>query len=273
MSETQPTTRIPARQSGSSIEPDSKSGEQANAGEPATTWEGVISLDKLERLRRKKKGRFQTAKPFPHLVFDDLLEPDTLNAVLEEFPTMSRPWHEAASQHELKLSMADESQFGPTTWKVFHSLNSSPFLSFLEKLTRIKGLIADPHLAGGGLHNIRRGGKLGVHTDFNFYRRLGVYRRLNVLIYLNHDWQKQWGGHLELWDQDKNVARRVLPVFNRAVIFETSPTSYHGHPNPLECPEDQSRKSLALYYYSVDYPYEHDLDPHSTIFHEKPAED
>lgn len=249
---------------------DSEFEEQSKVRKPDMTWGGVVSLDKLERLRRKKKGRFETAEPFPHLVLDDFLEPDTLDALLDEFPTMDRPWHEAASQHELKLSMGDESQFGPTTWRVFHTLNSGPFLNFLEKLTRVKGLIADPHLAGGGLHNIRRGGKLGIHTDFNFYRRLGVYRRLNLLIYLNRDWQKQWGGHLELCDQDKNVARRVLPIFNRAVIFETSPRSYHGHPNPLACPEDQSRKSLALYYYSVDYPYEDDLEPHTTTFYDKP---
>src|SRR5262245_46442302 len=97
-------------------------------------------------------------------------------------------------------------------------LNASPFVEFLEELTGIHGLIADPHLRGGGLHEIRRGGTLGVHADFNVYTRLKIFRRLNLLIYLNRDWQDDWGGHLELWDRTgRQCVRRIAPTFNRAV--------------------------------------------------------
>ncbi len=165
------------------------------------------------------------------------------------------------------MSLEEEVHFGPVTRRLLHSLNSGPFLSFLEKLTKLGGLVADPHFRGGGLHRIERGGKLGVHADYNYYRRLGVYRRLNLLIYLNDDWKKEWGGHLELWDREKTgCVRRVLPALNRAVIFDTSNRSYHGHPEPLNCPSGMARRSLALYYYSVDYPYKDDLEPHTTAF-------
>jgi Rps23 Pro-64 3,4-dihydroxylase Tpa1-like proline 4-hydroxylase len=150
---------------------------------------------------------------------------------------------------------------------VITQLNAAPFMAFLEKLTGIAGLIPDPHLRGGGLHEIRRGGALGVHADFNFYKRLNLYRRLNLLVYLNENWTEAWGGDLELWDrQGKRCVRRISPIFNRAVVFDTSNLSYHGHPNPLQCPEERSRKSLALYYYTVDAPAEDDRTPHTTVF-------
>jgi Rps23 Pro-64 3,4-dihydroxylase Tpa1-like proline 4-hydroxylase len=140
-------------------------------------------------------------------------------------------------------------------------------MAFLEKLTGIAGLIPDPHLRGGGLHEIRQGGALGVHADFNFYKRLNLYRRLNLLIYLNANWAEEWGGHLELWDRTgKQCVQRVAPIFNRAVIFDTSNFSYHGHPHPLQCPPDRSRKSLALYYYTVEAPADEDRAPHTTLF-------
>ncbi len=106
-----------------------------------------------------------------------------------------------------------------------------------------------------------------MHADFNFYKRLNLYRRLNLLVYLNENWSEEWGGDLELWDRTgKRCVQRIAPIFNRAVIFDTSNFSYHGHPRPLQCPEERSRKSLALYYYTVDAPAEDDRTPHTTVF-------
>ena len=144
-------------------------------------------------------------------------------------------------------------------------LNGGAFLNFLENLTGITGLVSDPHLRGGGLHEIRRGGTLGVHADFNLHPRLKLYRRLNLLIYLNKDWNEAWGGALELWDGQRCV-RAISPLFNRAVLFDTSNFSYHGHPHALDCPPDRSRKSVALYYYSLECPSETDRTEHGTVF-------
>ena len=43
------------------------------------------------------------------------------------------------------------------------------------------------------------------------------------------------------------------------VIFSTNDFSNHGHPDPVACPQNQSRKSIALYYFSEGRPPE-DLD-------------
>ena len=146
-------------------------------------------------------------------------------------------------------------------------MNSHPVLQFLEKLTGIGGLIPDPSFAGGGCHQIEPGGKLQVHVDFNKLQPANLDRRINLLIYLNKDWKEEYGGHFELWDAEgKACVKRVLPLFNRCVVFSTTQTSYHGHPHPLTCPEGWTRKSIALYYYTNGRDDGHASDGHSTVF-------
>ena len=228
----------------------------------------IISAKDLKRIAKHEREHYRQASPFPHIVLENFVDGGMLRRIADEVAAMDHSsWHRTAAPQERKLSTEDESTFGPFTRRAFAELNSSLFVTFLEDLTGISGLIPDPHLRGGGLHEIERGGLLGVHADFNFYKRMHVWRRLNVLIYLNTEWDEAWGGHLELWQADgKTCAKRIAPLFNRAVIFDTSNQSYHGHPHPLNCPEGQSRRSLALYYYTVDYPYAQDQTPHSTLF-------
>lgn len=89
-------------------------------------------------------------------------------------------------------------------------------------------------------------------------------RKLNLLLYLNKDWNEEWGGDLELWDKNKeNCITKISPIANRCVIFNTTGFAWHGHPLPLNCPSNITRKSLALYYYNVDNSI---IDAHSTIF-------
>jgi hypothetical protein len=135
---------------------------------------------------------------------------------------------------------------------VIQQFNAQVFVEFLEGLSGIKGLIPDPYLGGGGLHQIPAGGTLNIHADFNRNQRLDADRRLNVLLYLNENWKEEYGGHLELWDRQKTgPVVRVAPVANRMVVFETSSTSYHGHPDVLAVPEGRFRRSLAWYYYTT----------------------
>lgn len=160
---------------------------------------------------------------------------------------------------------------GPKVRELIHFLNSEPFLVFLQELTSIKeSLIGDPYLIGGGLHEIKRGGLLKVHADFNKHTLTGLDRRLNVLVYLNKDWKEEYGGHFELWDKDmQRSAKKILPAFNTLAMFSTTDFSYHGHPDPLNCPPDRSRRSVALYYYSNGRPVSEinqGLVEHSTLF-------
>ncbi|MES2480148.1 MAG: 2OG-Fe(II) oxygenase [Bacteroidota bacterium] len=230
-----------------------------------------IDFKKLNSIAESNREKYVSAFPFPHIYLDNLFDEEILNDVLKEFPSAEGiDWLKFNNPNERKLASRDELQFGYHTRTFIHILNSKPFLNFLEKLTGIDNLIPDPSLEGGGLHQILPGGLLKVHADFNKHYHTQLDRRLNVLIYLNKDWEEAFGGFFELWDKDMKAAVvKILPVFNRMALFSTTSTSYHGHPDELTCPPDRSRKSIALYYYTNGRPQEEiieGLEAHTTLF-------
>jgi hypothetical protein len=201
---------------------------------------------------RSLAERYRTAEPFPHIVIDDFLDPDVLRRVIADFPSNESKSYFDREQERLKYQYQPHEVSSGLVRNLFAELNSQAFLGFLEELTGIDGLISDPYFDGGGLHETKRGGHLGVHADLNVHDQLKVERRLNLLIYLNEDWQEDFGGQLELWKKDMSeCAKRVSPVFGRAVIFSTALDSFHGHPDPLNCPPERSRRSIATYYYTA----------------------
>lgn len=234
----------------------------------------LIPTTKLYTIANERREEYQAGSPFPHIVIDNLFDDDVLNELLAVFPDPKlRHWHRFDAEQEIKLAL-DAEDVIPIQIRLFlYFLNGSLFMSFLEHLTGISGLIPDPHWFGGGLHQIERGGKLAVHADFNRQDRLRLDRRLNLLIYLNKDWSPEFGGDFELWNRDMTACvKKVAPLFNRMVIFSTTDFSYHGHPDELQCPPDRSRKSLALYYYSNGRPDEEISERHSTLFRPRPEE-
>lgn len=229
------------------------------------------SIKNLKQLGTDKHDEYLNAKPFPSIVIDNFFNEDMLSKVAEEFPDLSK-LHDVKTyntQNEKKLEAKGERHFSETGRLLAHYLNSEPVLQFLQELTGIKEtLIPDPYFAGGGYHEIKPGGLLKVHADFNTHEFMRLDRRINLLIYLNKDWEESFGGNFELWDRDmKQAQKKVLPIFNRVAIFSTTDFSYHGHPDPLTCPPDRSRKSLALYYYTNGRP-KSELSPkaHATLF-------
>lgn len=233
-----------------------------------------IAPQVLEDRARQLRGEYCNAKPFPHIAIDNFFPSHLVEQVLSEFPTPEQvAWKKFDNAHEVKLASSDERTLGPTARGLIWEMNSQVFLKFLESLTGIQNLIADPQLAGGGMHQILPGGKLGVHVDFNRHDSYKLDRRLNLLLYLNKDWKEEYGGHLELWDREvKSCEQKILPVFNRVAIFSTTEYSFHGHPNPLRCPEGRTRKSLALYYYTNGRPEDETSHAHSTVFRTRPGE-
>jgi hypothetical protein len=230
---------------------------------------------RLATVADSKREAYGSARPFPHAVIDYFLPEGVLDGVLAEFPSpREADWFAFDSPLERKLATKDDSTMGPATRHLLAELNSAPFVDFLEHLTGIEGLVPDPHFLGGGLHQIEPGGHLKVHADFNRHPRTGLERRLNVLLYLNRDWREEYGGALELWSRDMGTCEaRILPLFNRCVVFSTTSTSFHGHPEPLTCPEGETRKSIALYYYSKDRPPEERAGEHNTLFQARPGEE
>ncbi len=241
---------------------------------PAEAKPYFFNRSALLSVAREHADKHRNADPFAHSVIDGLFPTALLDRVLEEFPSpRTEGWERYDDPLQKKLGSRDEERIGAQTRLLLHELNSAPFIRFLEELTGIQGLVPDPWFEGGGLHQIERGGMLKVHVDFNKHTLLGLDRRLNVLIYLNKDWDEAWGGHLELWDTAMTKAEhRIAPLFNRMVIFNTTDFANHGHPDPLQCPVDRQRRSLALYYYSKGRPASEVAASHTTIFKRRPGE-
>lgn len=193
---------------------------------------------------------FMNAKPFPHLVIDNFLEINFANKIAEEFPEEEwYGWYSYNNPLEKKKSCNNLDMLPENINKYFGYVNSQKFIQRIEELTGISNLEADPHLHGGGAHYHPAGGKLHMHLDYSIHPISGKERRLNLILYLNQDWQR--GGELELWDPDlQHCVKKVEPIFNRAVLFQTSDISWHGLPTPCKSP----RKSLAVFYLSEPRP-------------------
>jgi 2OG-Fe(II) oxygenase superfamily len=194
-------------------------------------------------------------RPVPHLLLREFLPAEIAARAEQDFPLPdTESWTQYKHHNENKLGMAKLERFPPALRMVADELNSPRFVAWLSTLTGIPNLIPDSSLEGGGLHQAGRGGFLNVHTDFSHHHYHKHWRRrVNLIVYLNPAWQPEWGGAIELWDSKmKQCVAKYPPLLNHALIFNTDHNSLHGFPEPLRCPEGQSRKSLALYYYTVD---------------------
>ena len=212
----------------------------------------------LDKVSLREQSNYLNANPYPHIVLENFFNDDFLNQILDEFPDLKTIINseEYSNKNEVKFSNNKYENFPKNIKYFFDFLNSKTFLLFLQRITSIKeSLVSDPYLMGGGLHEIKKGGVLKVHTDFNRHPIFNLDRRINVLIYLNKNWKKEYGGNLELWDKNMNKCiKKIQPLFNSMVVFSTTDFSNHGHPDPLSCPDNISRKSLALYYFSSGRP-------------------
>lgn len=220
-------------------------------------------------------ARFAQAQPFKHVVIDDFFEPGFCQQLLDQFPSFKDK--DAVDENKTvgkKAVVQSVKQIGSAYEQLDAMVQSQDFLQLIGQITGIKNLIYDPNYIGGGTHNNLDGQELDPHVDFTHHPLTSHHRRLNLIVYLNHEWQPSWGGNIEFHknprltpDEDDIIS--VEPLFNRAVIFETNNLSWHGFP-PINLPADKkdlSRKSFALYYYT--HQRQERIEPHSTIYVER----
>ncbi len=194
--------------------------------------------------------------PFAHWVFPKFIDGETIKLINREWPI----------EFEKKENGRYSKKYGtrqipPAANNVIKSIRPE----MVAKLFNIEKLIADPDLSGAGLHCIPPGGFLKMHVDFNAHPKYKWHRRVNLLLFLNQDWEEKWGGKLRLQDKANNPSSLLewTPIAGRCVVFETNDQSWHGHPEPLTCPNNRQRRSIAIYFYSQDPPKE---KHHTTIY-------
>ncbi|MCF6263196.1 MAG: 2OG-Fe(II) oxygenase [Xanthomonadales bacterium] len=218
---------------------------------------------------------FQQSLPFKHVVIEDFFTKEFCQELLDEFPSFDEKL--AINENgEVGNKVVHEhiSDLGNAYKKLNDVVKSQEFIELISIYTGIKNLKHDPYYFGGGTHNNLNGQYLDPHVDFTHHPISGRHRRLNLIVYLNKEWKKEWGGNIELHknprlepSQDEIIS--IEPLFNRAVIFETNNISWHGFPR-IDLPEnkkDLSRKSFALYYYTNRR--DKKVKPHSTIYVER----
>ena len=210
----------------------------------------VINFDSLLERESELRTEFQQKKPFRWIVIEELLRPDAAWKIHAEFPPVDQSWVDSNGLHQ-KNKWTNPCVADTVAAKFFEEVNSEEFRAFLTRVTGIENVLRDPNLFGAGYHQVLDGGFLNVHVDFNKHDEAELDRRLNLLVYLNPEWQESYGGQLELWDMERSVRlEKVAPSFNRSVLFETNEVSYHGHPQPLNTEGKTTRKSLSVYYYT-----------------------
>lgn len=220
-------------------------------------------MENLLTFGADQRQQYLSNAPFPHLVVDDLFSNALLQDVLQDVTSLNYPTTESFDGPIKEFVTSDPQAIGPTARQFLLDLCSARFCLFLEALTDIEGVIPDPHFEGGGVHEMARDGFSKMQADLNGHKKLKLDRRLNMLIYLNPDWDDRWGGQLDLWDGDiNNQSVKVPPAFNKTVIFSTTDCSFHGSPSPLTCPKNVRRRSLSLSYYSSGRP------AHKVKFHQ-----
>jgi len=234
-------------------------------------------LDLINPIDKQQfKKEFLSQEPFPYFCIDNFLNEDFANEVLDSFPAYQEAQklgkEFSAVNEKRKIQITDASKFPPAIKKLSDLLASDEYVQMWSELTGVPDLMADLSLTGGGIHETNSGGHLDVHVDFNYNEATQSFRRLNILIYFNKDWEEEYGGYLDIWGKDvKKCYGSFEPKFNRACGFLTSEISFHGV-TPITCPPEIMRKSFATYYYTKDMPDWWEGEKHSTVFKPRPDE-
>lgn len=195
---------------------------------------------------------FRKNTPFSHIVFEGLFAPELLELVSSDFDRLGwSDWRHYDNANERKRASLPNTRFGHAAQLYFNTVHSGLFINFLERVSGIIGLVADPELYAGGLHEMPPGGRFRTHLDFNQHPITKLDNRLVFITYLNKDWRPSYGGALELWSVEENKCASVIePTFGRSILFYQSSKAMHGHPDPVSAPGGRMRRSAAAYFYS-----------------------
>jgi len=241
-----------------------------------------MNQEELKKLAEECSAKVKNAldgiqfftQPFKHCVIDEFFPAEFANQLYSSFPSLESDNWERTNDPDIEVKLrskwTSEFDIPDGLLSSIRILNSSIFLKAMSSLLKIDKLVPDPYFAGGGLNVTVSGGLLDVHVDGNYHDATGLNRRINAIVYLNPGWQPGWGGEFGIYDSTgENLIKKVEPLFNRLVIFDTNDYSFHGLPDPLNFPEDQARRSIILYYYTKESRPSSQIsveEPHSALW-------
>lgn len=197
------------------------------------------------------KYNFSNGMPFEHIVIDNFLNNDYAELLCNEFPQDYSNWYKYENPIEVKYAFDNINELTENLKNYFYYLSCDKFINVIKNITSIDNIEYDPYLHGAGLHCHPKHGRLNIHLDYEKHPYSGKERRINIIYFLNKNWNPEWNGANELWDKTiTQYVKKTDVKFNRAIIFKTNDISWHGLPEKILCPENNFRKTLAYYYVS-----------------------
>ena len=243
------------------------------------------SQSQLKREAARVSGKIESSRtgvefferPFQHLVIDNILSADLAQDCLLNFPILSDESWDFSNDPEIEVkarsNWSDEFDIPEGIVEAIRILNSAPVLHAMSNRFGIPKLMPDPYFTGGGLNCTPQGGLLDVHVDGNYHDASGMNRRMNALVYLNPNYADEWGGEFGVYAADgQTLEKAIAPLHNRLVLFDSHDQSFHGLPNPIRFPENDPRRSIILYYYTVaERPHRQVTvpEPHSALWQKR----
>ena len=165
-------------------------------------------------------------------------------------------WDRYNNYFEQKKTYRDKNKLPVFTNTLFSYLTSLEFVSKLSDLTNIP-LQNDPDKLFWGIHTFEHGDKLDIHVDAGKQMHNNLIKAVTIGIYLSYNWEEKNGGYLEFWNgSDAHLEKpriyypveKILPKYNRFILFESNSRSWHGSPNPCICLNDEKRIFLTISY-------------------------
>ena len=200
-------------------------------------------------------SQYVNAEPYEHVVIPEFLSEEFAELVFKELPDPDETWHVYDTPFEQKYLTSNQAKFPLHVKKLFEKINSNDFVEIIGKICGIDGMFSDPTMHAGGIHAYPRNGKIDIHLDYTIHPKTGKERRVSFMLYMNKNWKREYGGHLQLWKPDLSGYKEInSDLWNTAVIFKTSEQTYHGLPDKITCPIGMNRKVIGVYYLTEPRP-------------------
>lgn len=184
------------------------------------------------------------------VAIDDLLPESVAVQISHAFPAAD-DMRLMDSFRERKFTSKAFDRFDPVLGDVTFAFQDPSVVAVVETITGIAEQVPDSLLYAGGLSMMAKGHFLGPHIDNSHDSSRQYYRTLNLLYYASEDWSEENGGNLHLWDKNVDGCVAIHSKFNRLVLMETTPTSWHSV-NSVKV--DRFRKCVSNYYFSKRSP-------------------
>lgn len=210
---------------------------------------------------------FVGTPPFPMIVLDDFLPENVAKEMSQECNTIPDQFWTSFTRRGSLMHECVNLEVAPKAFEFVTQMHSALGMNWLMHVTGIKDMIPDPYIVGAGYSKIPKDNCLKVHTDFNWNDQLKLHRMLSFIVYLNPEWQSDWGGELKFYDfNNQHEIQSIAPKFNRAVFWRYHKRGFHGFNDPVNCPADQTRNTFRLFFYISDAQYRSDDRPHRSLY-------